>query len=131
MDRASFFQYPYSRINFIFAGIIICVLIYSGIFSPEKSNHPIPSGYKLLTGETTQSTGLSRAFSSIVRLEYDKALRYNKESLKVFSFFIIQLFFRILFTLFYVRWKNSKIITADIILSALLLIYCFEGFIPV
>lgn len=131
MNRASLFKLPYPKINLIFAGIILCVFIYSGIFSPEKVNHPIPSGYTLLTGKATKSTGLSRAFSAIMQLEFNKALRYNEESLKVFSFFIVQLFFRFLFTLIYARWKNRKVITADIILSVLLFIYCFEGFIPV
>lgn len=131
MNRAYLFQFPYPKINLIFAGIIVCVFIYSGIFSPEKANHPIPSGYTILTGKPTKSTGLSRAFSAIMQLEFNKALRYNKESLKIFSFFIIQLFLRFIFTLTYARWKSRKVITADIILSVLLFICCFEGLIPV
>ena len=131
MNRSSLFQFPYPKINLIFAGIIVCVFIYSGIFSPEKANHPIPSGYTFLTGKATKSTGLSRAFSAIMQLEFNKALKYNEESLKVFSFFITQLFLRFLFTLIYARWRKSRVITVDIILSVLLFIYCFEGFIPV
>jgi len=131
VNRSYLFQFPYPKINLIFAGIIVCVFIYSGIFSPEKANHPIPSGYRLLTGESTKSSGLSRAFSAIMQLEFDKALIYNEESLKVFSFFIVQLFFRLLFTLIYARWKNRKVVTADISLSVLLFICCFEGLIPV
>ena len=131
MNSISLFRFPYPKINLILAGIILSVLVYSGVFSPEKANHPIPSGYTILTGETTKSTGLSRAFSAIMQLEFNKALRYNKESLKVFSFFIVQLFFRFLFTLIYARWKNRRLITTDIILSVLLFIYCFKGFIPI
>jgi len=131
MNSVSLFRFAYPKINLILAGIILSVFVYSGVFSPEKANHPIPSGYTLLTGETTKSTGLSRAFSAIMQLEFNKALRYNKESLKVFSFFIVQLFFRFLFTLIYARWKNRRLITTDIILSVLLFIYCFEGFIPI
>jgi len=131
VNKASLFQFSYSKINFIFAGIILCIFIYSGIFSAEKANHPIPSGYTLLTGEATKSSGLSRAFSAIMKLELDKALKYNEESLKVFSFFIVQFFLRFLFTLIYARWQNRGVITADIVLSILLFIYCFEGFIPV
>ncbi len=131
MNSVSLFRFAYPKINLILAGIILSVFVYSGVFSPEKANHPIPSGYTLLTGETTKSTGLSRAFSAIMQLEFNKALRYNKESLKVFSFFIVQLFFRFLFTLIYARWKNRRLITTDIILSVLLFIYCFKGFIPI
>ena len=131
MNRSYLFQFPYPKINLIFAGIILCIFIYSGIFSPEKANHPIPSGYTLLTGKPTKSTGLSRAFSAIMQLEFNKALSYNEESLKVFSFFIVQLLFRFLFTLIYARWQYRGVIRADIILSILLFIYCFEGFIPV
>lgn len=130
MNRA-LFQFPYPKINLIFGAIIVCVFIYSGIFSAEKANHPIPSNYTILTGKATKSTGLSRSFSAIMRLEFKKALRYNGESLKVFSFFVVQFFFRFLFTLIYARRKDSRVIITDIILSVLLFIYCFEGFIAV
>ena len=130
MRKASFTQSPYIKINIIFTGIIICVLIYSGIFSPQKSNHPIPSGYSLVTGESTKSTGLSRAFSSIMRFEFDQAVAYNPESLRVFSFFLLQLVFRIIFSLIYSRHPSFTIVVIDILLTLLLFGYCFNAFLP-
>jgi len=127
---ASFAQNSYIKINIIFTGIIIVIFIYSGIFSPQKSNHPIPSGYSLVAGESTKSTGLSRAFSSIVRFEFDQALNYNSESLRVFSFFLFQLVFRVIFSLIYYRYPSFIIGGIDILLTLLLFGYCFRAFLP-
>jgi hypothetical protein len=117
----------YTKINVIFAGIILCIFIYSGIFSSDGTSHPIPSGYTSITGEATNSSGMSRAFSAIVRLDFEKALSYNDESLKVFGFFFGQFFLRILFILVYANYRNNTIITADVVISVALFIYCFEG----
>ena len=70
------------------------IFIYSGIFSAEKENHPIKSACKTITGEPCKSTGLSRSFSEIVRFKFESAKSYNKFSIKIFLFFLIQLFFQ-------------------------------------
>jgi len=115
----------YQLINLIFTGIILLVFLYSGIFSPQEANHPIPSSSSLVFGKKTPSTGLSRAFSEIVRLNFNKAKSYNPYSLEVFFFFFVQFFLRIGFLIIYSMLKNKKLqglIIFDSLLSGVLFI---------
>jgi hypothetical protein len=105
------------------------VFIYSGLFSAKEDNHPVPSFYQKITGEPAPSTGLSRAFSEIVRGNLVSASAYNKDSLLIFSFFLIQLIQRILvtFILFKQIPRTHYLLSADVIISILLFLFCFEG----
>lgn len=118
---------PYHIINICFAGIIILIFLYSGIFSAEKNNYPIKSACEVLTGEPCSSSGLSRAFSEIVRFNFDSAIKYNDHSIKVFLFFLIQLFLRLFISiaLHYVKNKYTLIIITDSVISISLYTYCF------
>ena len=58
---------PYLIINIFFAGVIMLIFAYSGIFSPEKDNYPITCLHEQLTGKPCVSCGLSHSFSLIVR----------------------------------------------------------------
>ncbi len=121
---------PYVQINTILAGAIVAILIYSGIFS-ATGNYPVHSYYELMTGEISPSSGLSRAFSEIVRFHFQQALVFNPYSIRIFGFFFIQLILRIAFSLL-VTAKSSyanKIVVADIILSLIYMIYAFLPFI--
>jgi hypothetical protein len=121
----------YHIINTILAGIILMVFIYSGLFSAgnKESNHPIPSFYENLTGEPAPSSGLSRAFSEIVRGNLESARNYNPDSLLIFSFFLIQFVQRILVSilLFKQTVRFRALLTADVTISILLFLYCFKG----
>jgi hypothetical protein len=111
----------YKIINLSLAGIIICVFIYSGLFSPEESKHPIPSFYTQITNGNSPSTGLSRSFSAIVRGNLQLAKAYNPISLPIFLFFAIQLIFRSL-SLILIKENFSLIkpyIFMDVTLSAI------------
>jgi len=127
------FNKPYQIINIIFAGIIILLFIYSGIFSVRKENHPIPSNSELIFGKKTPSTGLSRAFSEIVRFDFKSAKRYNPHSIKIFIFFFVQFFLRIglLWLSCSMKKKNlNQLIVLDSSFSTGLLLYCFWDIIP-
>jgi hypothetical protein len=91
-------QFPakqnYKIINLSLAGIILCIFIYSGLFSPEESKHPIPSFYTQITSQNSPSTGLSRSFSAILRGNLQQANTYNPFGLHIFLFFAIQFIFR-------------------------------------
>ena len=104
------------------------VFIYSYIFTPDKNNYPIHS---LCVLQPCASTGLSRAFSEIVRLNIDKALVYNANSLKIFSFFLIQLFLRVAVSVIYINKLISKsyLIITDSVISILLFIILFKSLI--
>ena len=107
------------------------VFIYSGIFSVEKNNHPIKSACEVMTGEPCASTGLSRSFSEIVRFKFESAKSYNKYGLRIFAFFLVQFFLRVLFSwlIYKIRIPKTPIIIFDSVFSTLLYIYCFWGII--
>ncbi len=113
---------PYKLINLIFAGIILLIFIYSAVFKPEKSNHSIPSESKLFWKHDSQSTGLSRSFSSIIRLNFSEARSYNQYGIQLFIFFLIQFAMRVFFIVIFGRFKymeRNRIIIIDSIVSVL------------
>ena len=123
--------HPYILINLIFIILILSIFLYSLLFSAEKSNYPVHSNYTTLTNNTSISTGLSRSFSEIVRLNFAKAKEYNRYGLQIFIFFLSQLILRIVSTgilLFSSRLNKISIIT-DIILSSALFIVLFRPYI--
>ena len=121
----------YHILNITLAGIIILIFIYSGLFSARKNNHPIPSFYEKMTGEPANSSGLSRAFSEIIRGNFDSARNYNKNSISVFLFFLVQFFqrFGISFVVKKRRQKLSMIVISDVSASVVLFMVCFWGLI--
>jgi hypothetical protein len=124
------YKEPYIKINTVFGVVIIMIFIYSAIYSMEKQNHPIPSFYSEITGEKSVSSGLSGSFSEIVRGNFNKARELNKYGIRVFSFFIIQLFLRVIFSFIYYYQKplHKYVIFSDCALSVLLAVFCFWPF---
>lgn len=122
-----FVKEPYHILNICFAGIIIMIFIYSGIFSVEKNNHPIKSACTNVKGHTCKSEGLSRSFSEIVRFRFESAKSYNKYGVKIFFFFLIQLFLRFTtsFAIFNKAIKQNTLVIFDSVLSVCLYIFCF------
>lgn len=121
---------PYLILNICFFMIIISVFVYSYVFTPEKNNYPIPSFYTEKTGKKSISTGLSRAFSSIVHLDFEKAKGYNPRSIRLFSFFLVQFFMRIIgsFLFFKIKKISTQIIYVDISLTIVLFLWSFYDF---
>lgn len=119
---------PYNRINLILAGIIILIFAYSGIFSPEKSNHPVPCIHEKLTGHPCPTCGISHSFSAIIRGHLKEAGEWNRNGIPIFLFFFIQLFMRIAITI--VNHKAivplKTLLCVDVSVSLLLFIYCFR-----
>jgi hypothetical protein len=120
---------PYYIINISLAGILMMVFIYSGLFSAGKENHPVPSFYEYITGEQAPSSGLSRAFSEIIRGNLQAARDHNKDSLLIFTFFLIQLIQRIMVMLLLHKQipRTRILVWADVLTSILLFLYCFKG----
>ena len=106
------------------------IFIYSGVFSPVKANHLFPSFYQEITGKETISTGLSRAFSYILRGNTGLARQINPYSFRIFLFFFVQFLMRIAAVILLIKFQKLKqeIITTDILISAGLLFYCFWPF---
>jgi hypothetical protein len=81
--------------------------------------------------EPVVSTGLSRAFSEIVRGNWQQALSYNAYSLRIFIFFAAQLILRLLFSflLFRKMFSENTLLFSDILISVLLFLWAFAAFI--
>jgi hypothetical protein len=120
----------YLKINLILAGVIVLVIAYSGIFSPEKNNYPVICIHEKLTGEPCFSCGLSHSFSLIVRGRIAEAYEWNRYGLQVFFFFFFQLLLRISFSFFFIKYPENrkKIMPIDIIGSILLFLIAFCPF---
>ncbi len=85
----------YKIINYIFAGIIVIIFIYSGIFSPQGNNYPVSCVHEQLTGLSCPSCGMSHSFSYIIRGDIKEAIIWNEYGPRVFLFFLFQLMLRI------------------------------------
>lgn len=120
---------PYIILNLSFIGLILFIFFYSAIFSTKKDNHPIPSYYEELAGKESPTSGLSRSFSEIIRLNIKEAEVWNKNGLPIFLFFLVQLFMRIVISI--MVFKKSldikTLVWADSITSVLLFIICFRN----
>ncbi len=121
---------PYLLLNLIFSLIIASVIIYSAIIPPESTRYPIFSNYTSITGAESISTGLSRSFSYLVRLEVTKAREMNPYGIRVFGFFLAQGFMRIFFSILSIRLRNysNYLIITDICISVLLFTWVFRPF---
>jgi hypothetical protein len=122
----------YTIINLVFIGIIVSVIFYSVVYSANGLKHPVPSGAALIHDQIALSTGLSRSFSEIARLNFKQAKLYNPYGIRLFVFFIIQLFLRLaaLVIIYYVPGKLQRSwYIYDAAVSILLFIVFFWPFI--
>jgi hypothetical protein len=121
---------PYLIINLIFAGVILLIFVYSGIFSPDQNNYPVVCIHEKITGEPCFSCGLSHSFSLIVRGRINEAYNWNIYGMRVFLFFLSQLFMRIAFSFFYLKYPGTRnqLIIIDSIGSGLLFLLAFWPF---
>jgi len=122
---------PYLIINIFFAGVILLIIAYSGFFSPDKNNYPVICLHEKLTGEPCFSCGLSHSFSLIVRGRIDEAYQWNIYGMRVFIFFVSQLILRVVFSIFYLRYPETRkqLIVIDCIGSGLIFLISFWPFI--
>jgi hypothetical protein len=129
--KERFRREPYLQINFILTGVILLIFVYSGFFSPAMDNYPVVCIHEKLTGEPCVSCGLSHSFSLIVRGRISEAYEWNIFGLRVFIFFAAQLFMRIVFSVFYIKypdWGKQSIIY-DIAVSIMLFLVSFLPYI--
>jgi len=122
---------PYHIINLTLAGVIIAVMAYSGIFSPDGDKYPVACVHEKITGQPCISCGLSHSFSLIVRGRIAEAYQWNQNGMRVFLFFLSQLVFRIDFLRLSVRRpeNRSQLIIYDSVASGLLFLISFWPFI--
>jgi hypothetical protein len=121
---------PYLVLNIFFAGVVILIIAYSAIFSPDQNNYPVVCIHEKITGEPCFSCGLSHSFSLIVRGRIDEAYKWNIYGMRIFLFFLSQLFLRISFSLYYLKYTSTRkqLIVIDSISSCLLFLLTFWPF---
>ena len=129
--RGRFRNEPYLIINIFFAGVILLIFAYSGIFSPEKNNYPVSCIHEDLTGQPCVSCGLTHSFSLIVRGRFGEAYQWNIYGMRIFLFFAAQLILRIAFSIFYLRYADTRkqLIIVDCIGSGIIFLIAFWSFI--
>lgn len=122
---------PYLIINIFFAGVILLIFAYSGFFSPEKDNYPVTCIHEKLTGQPCVSCGLSHSFSLIVRGRVEEAYHWNRYGMRIFLFFAAQLVLRAAFSIFYLRYSDTRkqLIIVDFIGSGIIFFVAFWPFI--
>jgi hypothetical protein len=122
---------PYLIVNLFFAGVILLVIVYAGIFSPENNNYPVACIHERLTGEPCISCGLSHSFSLILRGRINEAYQWNIYGMRVFLFFISQLILRVVFSIFYLKYSDtrSNLIIFDSIGSGIIFLISFWPYI--
>jgi hypothetical protein len=122
---------PYLILNIFFSGVIILIIAYSAIFSPDHNNYPVVCLHEKITGEPCFSCGLSHSFSLIVRGRVHEAFDWNIYGMRVFLFFIFQLILRIVFSFYYLKYTGTRkqLIIIDSIGSGFIFLLTFWPFI--
>ncbi|HEX2968715.1 MAG TPA: DUF2752 domain-containing protein [Bacteroidales bacterium] len=121
---------PYLFINLILAGIIILMLCYFIVFSPESNNYPVSCIHEKLTGQPCPSCGLSHSLSLILRGSFSKASEWNIFGMRIFIFFISQLLLRIVFSFYFLKLKygRNNLIFIDATGSGIMVLLTFWPF---
>jgi hypothetical protein len=121
---------PYLLINIILAGVIILIMLYSGLFSSQNDNYPVTCLHEKLTGEPCFSCGLSHSFSLIIRGKFTESYQWNLFGMQVFLFFVSQLILRIAFSIYYLKHPDTRrqLIITDGIGSGFLFLIAFNPF---
>jgi len=122
---------PYVVINIALSAIIILILGYCLIFSPDTNDYPVPCIHEKITGEKCSSCGLSHSLSLILRGRAEEAYQWNNNGMRVFLFLIAQLLMRISFSRSWNLNPGSRIqlILFDVTGSLVLFLITFMPFI--
>lgn len=129
-SRDKLLNEPYLVINLVLAGIIVLILAYSAVFSPDRDSYPVPCIHEKITGQECPSCGISHSFSLIMRGRTGEARDWNSNGMRVFLFFLAQLLMRIFFSRTYLADPGTRreLIIMDIAGSSLLFIITFIPF---
>jgi len=103
---------------------MVSIFAYSGIFNAQELNYPIHSQ----CGQCI-STGLSRAFSELVRFRISSALKFNPYSLQLFLFFLFQLIWRGFLSIATKKITTHKMLIIDLLITIPTFIISFFPFI--
>ncbi|HOU95161.1 MAG TPA: DUF2752 domain-containing protein [Bacteroidales bacterium] len=121
----------YITVNASLAVIILIIFVYFALFSPAKNNYPFTCIHEELTGEPCLSCGLSHSFSLIIKGRITEAYDWNPNGIRIFLFFLGQLFFRVVFSYYYIVAESirKQLIIYDITGSCFMFLLSFLPFI--
>jgi hypothetical protein len=125
-SKIDYYYIAYRQINIIF--IILFLLIFSSaLLIPVIKPNIRFSGCSELNSENCFSEGMTRAFTEIIKGNFENGKKINKYSLDIFLFLVIHLFLRISF-FFLTAYKHKLLlfIYSDIVLSSLLFLFFFR-----
>jgi hypothetical protein len=122
----------YIKVNLILLIMIIGIFIYSYCYPYLAAKSlTIPSFCERLPDKYCKSSGLTRAFSEIIRLRIAEGRALNVYAVSVFTFFLVQLIFRVIFPMLYLRTKSRVVGFADVIISGIYFITVFSRLAPI
>ena len=117
----------YKKVNVIFILLIAFAFFYCYLL--PYLNVSISSSCEGLPQIYCKSRGLTRAFSEILRFNFEKAMHYNVFSVKIFLFFLIQFMARIVINKLINPVNFKRILNLDIFLTILFFVYAFHNLI--
>lgn len=115
----------YKKVNVIF--IILIAFAFFYCFLLPYLSISISSSCEGLPQIYCKSRGLTRAFSEILRFNFDKAIAYNIFSIKIFIFFLLQFVGRIIINKQISEINFKRVLYLDIFLSLLFFLYAFHN----
>ena len=113
----------YKKINIIFSILIIFIFFYTYLL--PYLNITLKSSCEGLPLIYCKSKGLTRAFSQILRFNIEEAQLLNSISLKIFSFFLVQLVARNFINFILTSTNYKRVIVVDVILTTIFFIFSF------
>lgn len=117
----------YKKINIIFSILIIFIFFYTYLL--PYLNITLKSSCEGLPLIYCKSKGLTRAFSQILRFNIEEAQLLNSISLKIFSFFLVQLVARNFINFILTSTNYKRVIVVDVILTTIFFIFSFVNLI--
>lgn len=119
----------YKRVNMIFIVLIMFIFFYC--YLSRFLNFGIHSFCEGLPLSYCRSRGLTRAFSQILNLNFEQAIVFNPYSIKIFSFFLIQLIARLVINKIIIFSNFKLLLTFDVICSSIFFIFSFYNLVMI
>ena len=117
----------YKKINLLFIILILSIFFYC-FFLPYLNFglHSSCEGFPLMY---CKSRGLTRAFSQILRMNFQHAIIYNPFRLKIFSFFFFQLLSRFFINCIISFSVFKRVLIFDVLVGVISFFFCFYNLI--
>ena len=119
----------YKRVNMIFIVLIMFIFFYC--YLSRFLNFGIHSFCEGLPLSYCRSRDLTRAFSQILNLNFEQAIVFNPYSIKIFSFFLIQLIARLVINKIIIFSNFKLLLTFDVICSSIFFIFSFYNLVMI